>query len=77
MALDVSLLDKATSTEVRVNGELMARIWYGEANGTRVKWMTKDIDSEFWVSPILNMRQKGVALVDHSGQMVTNERRDR
>lgn len=75
MSLDVSTLDKARRTEVRVNGEVVEHVWYGAANGVPIVMVTSDLDAEFWVSPILNMREQGVSLVDSSGQMVINQRR--
>lgn len=77
MALTVSDLELAEWNEVRVRGRLIRKVWHGEAHGVTVSYQTLDLEAEFWVSPIWNMRQKGVALVDSSGRMVKNERRDR
>lgn len=77
MSLDVTELELADSNEIRMNGIITMRIWHGEAHGVHVSYRTLDLEAEFWVSPIWNMRQKGVALVDLSGQMVKHERRDR
>lgn len=75
--LDVSTLTEAESSEVRVNGCVVTRVWYGEAHGVEITYRTQDLDATFWVSPIWTMREKGVALVNSHGIMVKNERRDR
>lgn len=76
MGMDVSTLDRAESTEVRVNGEVVRKIWHAKAHGVYLSYRTEDLTAEYWVASILTMRQKGVALVDSSGQMVKNERSD-
>jgi hypothetical protein len=73
--LDVSQLAKAEHTEVRMNGQVSMNIWHAEANDCHVSYQTLDLEAEYWVSPILTMREQGVALIDNSGQMVKNSRR--
>lgn len=58
-------------------GEYVATVFYAEAHGVRVSYRVEDPDLDLWISPIWTMREKGVALVDSSGQMVKCERRDR
>lgn len=72
MALDVTVLEFA-----EVRGDSGYNLWTAEANGCKVSLVTSDLEALFYVSPIWNMRQQGVSLVDSSGQMVANERRDR
>jgi hypothetical protein len=74
--LDVNTLDKAIPSH-QLGGEHPYVVWTGEAHGIAVAYLCYDLEAEFWVSPIWNMRQKGVALVDKTGAMVKNERRDR
>jgi hypothetical protein len=75
--LDVSQLAEAEWSEVRSNGVEYMRIWYAEAHGVELTHHERDLEAQYWVSPIWNMREKGVALIDSSGQMVKCERRDR
>lgn len=77
MAIDVNTLKLAEHNQVRMNGSVTMHIWQAEAYGVRISYQTLDLDAKFWVSPILTMRQEGVALVDCTGQMVKNERRSR
>ena len=73
MALDVNTLAKAHREYSTEHGTK----WVGLAHGVQVSYVSLDPTAEFWVSPIWTMREKGVALVDSSGQMVANNRRDR
>jgi len=75
--IDVGTLARAEFTEVRANGTVIRKTWHAEAHGVELVFTTPDLDSEYWVSPIKTMREKGVALIDSSGQMIVNERRDR
>lgn len=75
--LNISHLAKADCNEVRTNSVVTMKIWHAEAHGMRVSFQTFDLIAEFWVSPIWNMREKGVALIDSGGHMVKCERSDR
>lgn len=75
--LDVNRLNKASVVRVRRNGEVIQHVWHARSHGVEVIYKTADIEARYWVSPIWNMREKGVALIDSSGQMVKCERRDR
>lgn len=78
MAVDVNGLRKAyVALGYHAPDQTFPNVWTGEAHGVTVTYETEDFEAEYWVSPILNMRQKGVALVDSAGQMVKCERRDR
>jgi hypothetical protein len=75
--LDVSTLAKATPRHEYPDYGPDFVVWTGEAHGCVAQFLTYDTEAEFFVSPIWNMRQKGVALVDEHGTMVANERTDR
>lgn len=60
-----------------MNGTTTIKVWYAEAHDLKISYQTLDLDAEYWVSPIFNMREKGVSLIDSSGQMVKNRRIDR
>lgn len=77
MALDVSTLDQGYVSYSITDDGVTYAIWTAEAHGVRIGYETFDVDALFYVSPIWNMRQKGVSLVDQHGVMVKNERRDR
>jgi hypothetical protein len=79
MSLDVSQLSLAHRQDCEPDDFCSYAYvrWSGEAHGVIVFHYTEDLTAKFWVSPIWNMRQKGVALVDSSGRMVKNERKDR
>lgn len=77
MALDVNELDEADVTYVQMNDNVGMNVWSAEAWGVAISYQELDLTAKYWVSPIWNMRQRGVALVDASGQMVKCERRDR
>ena len=73
--MDVKLLEQAEYDYIWEDGG--CHVWTGEAHGVKVVHHTTDDTAFYWVSPIWTMRQKGVALVDLTGQMVKQERRDR
>lgn len=75
--IDVSTLSKASSRFMYPEYSAGYVVWTGEAHGCVATFTTYDTEAEFFVSPIWNMRQKGVALVDEHGTMVANERSDR
>jgi hypothetical protein len=51
--------------------------WSATAYGVTVTFTTTDPDLTLYASPIYNMRQVGIALVDETGTMRVNNRRDR
>lgn len=53
------------------------RMWYASHHDLRVTLITKDLDLVLWADPFGNMREVGIALVDESGTMRANTRRDR
>jgi hypothetical protein len=73
--MDVKLLEQAEHDYVWEDGG--CHVWKGEAHGVTVVHYTTDDTAVYWVSPIWTMREKGVALVDLTGQMVKQERKDR
>lgn len=75
--LDVTTLDMANERSRRTVEGVTTITWTAEAHGVRLEYVSYDPDAEYWVSPIWTMREKGVALVDKSGAMVKNVRRDR
>jgi hypothetical protein len=77
VALDIASLPEAEVREVRMDGQVTMHVWHAEAHGVHVSYQTADLTEKFWVSPIRTMREKGVALIDSSGQMVKHERKDR
>jgi hypothetical protein len=77
MALDVNTLEKAWARTVELDQGVVSITWTAEAHGVTIEYVSYDLEAVFYVSPIWNMRQKGVSLVDEQGVMVKNERRDR
>jgi hypothetical protein len=65
------------SAGVRFNPETEEYTWSGEAHGVRAYFTSADETLEIFISPIFTMREKGVALVDQTGTMRVNRRRDR
>lgn len=55
----------------------VSRTWYAEAYGVTVTYTTEDLHLELYRDVICNMREVGVALVDETGTMRANNRRDR
>lgn len=58
-------------------GKYIKTVWYAEANGLRVEYVTTDPDLKLWIDHILTMREVGIALVDETRTMRANSRRDR
>jgi hypothetical protein len=76
--LDVSQLEKAEYEEIGTLGKgTLRKMWVAKANGAIATCTTKDLEAEFYVSPILTMRTIGVALVDSTGAMVDHNTRTR
>lgn len=77
--IDVSELEEADYDDVTTNyGEtFVRRSFHAVAHDVVVSYITADPTMRLWVSPILTMREKGVALVDESGQMIVHRRVDR
>jgi hypothetical protein len=59
------------------DGDNVVAHWSGQSHGVTVEYETTNVEATFYVSPIWNMREKGVALVDETGQMVVNRRENR
>lgn len=59
------------------NPETEEYTWSGVAHGVRAEFSSVDGSLQLFVSPIYTMREQGVALVDQSGTMRVNVRRDR
>jgi len=77
MALKTEGLAKASYSVINSGPAPVYTVWTAEAHGIAVCYISYDPEAEYWVSPIWNMRQKGVALVDSGGNMVKHERKDR
>lgn len=59
------------------HGDIIRRTWSATAHGVTVYHTTEDLDLTLYASPIYNMREVGIALVDETGTMRVNKRRDR
>lgn len=59
------------------HGKIIKTVWSATAYGVVVTLTTTDPDLTLYASPIYNMREVGIALVDETGTMRVNKRRDR
>lgn len=69
--------DGLRPASVQFNPETEEYTWSGEAYGVRAYFTNVDETLEIFVCPIYTMREQGVALVDQTGTMRVNVRRDR